>query len=73
MSAAGTALRHAGGLSFLSFHVNQYVIDRLIDWDRVPAPPMFQLTFPQPAKPNQGRRGGAMKVTMQWLRERFPT
>jgi len=59
--------------SFLPFHVNQYVIDRLIDRDRVPAPPMCQLTFPQPAKPNQGRRGGAMKVAVQWLRERFST
>jgi len=29
------------------FRVNNYVIDELIDWDRVPEDPMFQLTFPQ--------------------------
>ncbi|WP_186301449.1 KamA family radical SAM protein [Denitromonas halophila] len=33
--------------SVLPFRVNQYVIDELIDWDNVPADPMFQLTFPQ--------------------------
>ena len=32
----------------LPFRTNSYVID-LIDWDRVPEDPMFQLTFPQPA------------------------
>lgn len=32
----------------LPFRVNQYVIDELIDWDNVPADPIFQLTFPQP-------------------------
>ena len=32
----------------LPFRVNDYVIDELIDWDRVPDDPMFQLTFPQP-------------------------
>lgn len=31
----------------LPFRVNQYVIDELIDWDRAPDDPMFQLTFPQ--------------------------
>lgn len=31
----------------LPFRVNQYVIDELIDWDRVPHDPIFQLTFPQ--------------------------
>ena len=31
----------------LPFRVNEYVIDELIDWDRVPHDPMFQLTFPQ--------------------------
>jgi KamA family protein len=31
----------------LPFRVNQYVIDNLIDWDRVPEDPLFQLTFPQ--------------------------
>ncbi|MDX9700975.1 MAG: lysine 2,3-aminomutase [Rhodocyclaceae bacterium] len=33
--------------SVLPFRVNQYVIDELIDWRRVPDDPMFQLTFPQ--------------------------
>ena len=33
--------------SVLPFRVNQYVIDQLIDWDRVPDDPIFQLTFPQ--------------------------
>lgn len=32
----------------LPFRVNQYVIDELIDWNNIPADPMFQLTFPQP-------------------------
>ncbi len=31
----------------LPFRVNQYVIDELIDWRKVPADPIFQLTFPQ--------------------------
>jgi len=31
----------------LPFRVNKYVVDELIDWDRVPDDPMFQLTFPQ--------------------------
>lgn len=31
----------------LPFRVNRYVIDHLIDWDRVPDDPIFQLTFPQ--------------------------
>ncbi|GGY04709.1 KamA family radical SAM protein [Litchfieldella qijiaojingensis] len=31
----------------LPFRVNQYVIDELIDWDKVPDDPVFQLTFPQ--------------------------
>lgn len=33
--------------SVLPFRVNQYVIDELIDWDKVPVDPIFQLTFPQ--------------------------
>jgi KamA family protein len=32
----------------LPFRVNQYVIDELIDWQRGPEDPMFQLVFPQP-------------------------
>lgn len=31
----------------LPFRVNQYVIDELIDWSKVPEDPVFQLTFPQ--------------------------
>ncbi|MFP3872874.1 MAG: KamA family radical SAM protein [Thiohalophilus sp.] len=33
--------------SVLPFRVNQYVIDELIDWNNIPADPVFQLTFPQ--------------------------
>ncbi|MFN3987637.1 MAG: KamA family radical SAM protein [Rhodocyclaceae bacterium] len=33
--------------SVLPFRVNQYVIDELIDWRKVPDDPIFQLTFPQ--------------------------
>lgn len=33
----------------LPFRANPYVIDELIDWDRVPDDPIFQLVFPQPA------------------------
>jgi len=31
----------------LPFRVNQYVVDELIDWERIPHDPMFQLVFPQ--------------------------
>ena len=31
----------------LPFKANNYVIEQLIDWDNVPADPMFVLTFPQ--------------------------
>jgi KamA family protein len=31
----------------LPFRVNRYVVDELIDWDKVPDDPVFQLTFPQ--------------------------
>ena len=34
--------------SVLPFRVNEYVIDDLIQWDRVPDDPLYQLTFPQP-------------------------
>jgi KamA family protein len=33
----------------LPFRTNEYVIRELIDWDRLPDDPMFQLTFPQRA------------------------
>ena len=32
----------------LPFGVNKYVIEQLIDWDNIPADPLFQLCFPQP-------------------------
>jgi len=31
----------------LPFRTNTYVVDNLIDWDRVPDDPFYQLTFPQ--------------------------
>jgi L-lysine 2,3-aminomutase len=31
----------------LPFRVNDYVLSNLIDWDRIPDDPMFQLVFPQ--------------------------
>lgn len=33
--------------SVLPFKTNNYVIDNLINWDKVPDDPMFKLTFPQ--------------------------
>jgi len=33
--------------SVLPFRVNEYVIDELIDWAKVPSDPIYQLTFPQ--------------------------
>ena len=33
--------------SVLPFRVNEYVVDELIDWERVPDDPIFQMTFPQ--------------------------
>lgn len=32
----------------LPFKVNNYVVDELIDWSRVPDDPIYQLSFPQP-------------------------
>ncbi len=32
----------------LPFRINPYVIEHLIDWNNIPADPIFQLTFPQP-------------------------
>lgn len=32
----------------LPFRVNEYVVEELIDWQRIPEDPMYQLTFPQP-------------------------
>ncbi|WP_101675139.1 KamA family radical SAM protein [Alloalcanivorax mobilis] len=33
--------------SVLPFRVNEYVIEELIDWSKVPEDPIYQLTFPQ--------------------------
>ena len=33
--------------SVLPFRVNEYVVEELIDWGRVPDDPLFQLTVPQ--------------------------
>ena len=33
--------------SVLPFRVNEYVVDELIDWSKVPEDPIYQLTFPQ--------------------------
>lgn len=33
----------------LPFRVNTYVLEHLIDWDRVPDDPLFRLVFPQPS------------------------
>ena len=41
----------------LPFRVNNYVVDELIDWSRIPVDPMFQLTFPQPAMLNSADFG----------------
>ena len=32
--------------SVLPFKVNNYVVEQLIDWEKVPNDPMFRLTFP---------------------------
>ncbi len=42
----------------LPFRVNSYVVDQLIDWERIPDDPIFQLTFPQPdmLEPEQRHR-----------------
>ncbi|HET6348530.1 MAG TPA: lysine 2,3-aminomutase [Candidatus Krumholzibacteria bacterium] len=40
-------LRMKAVAQVLPFRVNEYVLDELIDWKRVPDDPMFQLTIPQ--------------------------
>jgi KamA family protein len=44
---AGQRLRMKAVARVLPFRVNEYVLDELIDWRRVPDDPMFQLTIPQ--------------------------
>ena len=41
--------RHEMGVvsTVLPFKTNRYVIDHLIDWERVPEDPVYQITFPQ--------------------------
>lgn len=34
--------------NIMPFRVSSYVIEELIDWDKVPDDPIFQMTFPQP-------------------------
>lgn len=45
---AETRLQLSAVARVLPFRVNRYVLDELIDWDKVPDDPMYQLTFPQP-------------------------
>jgi KamA family protein len=48
----------------LPVRVNQYVIEQLIDWDDIPADPIFQLTFPQAgmlAPEHYERMAGALR------------
>lgn len=44
------AQRHAMKVvaQVLPFRANNYVVEELIDWNRVPDDPIFRLTFPQP-------------------------
>ncbi|HXV13055.1 MAG TPA: lysine 2,3-aminomutase [Candidatus Krumholzibacteria bacterium] len=44
---ADRRLRMKAVARVLPFRVNEYVVDELIDWRRVPDDPMFQLTIPQ--------------------------
>ncbi len=38
----------------LPFRVNRYVVEELIDWEKVPDDPLFQLVFPQPGMLDPG-------------------
>ncbi len=38
----------------LPFRINQYVLSQLIDWDRIPEDPIYQLTFLQPEMLDRG-------------------
>jgi KamA family protein len=46
----------------LPFRVNNYVVDELIDWDRCPEDPIFQLTFPQPEMLSAGQRTRVLRA-----------
>ena len=45
--SAERRLRMQAVAHVLPFRVNEYIVDELIDWKRVPDDPMFQLTIPQ--------------------------
>jgi KamA family protein len=45
--ASERRLRMKAVARVLPFRVNEYVLDELVDWRRVPDDPMFQLTIPQ--------------------------
>ena len=46
----------------LPFRTNSYVIDELVDWDDMPADPIFQLTFPQPGMLESADLGQVMAL-----------
>lgn len=67
--------------SVLPFRSNNFVVENLIDWNRVPDDPMFRLTFPQREmlKPHHFeqmatalKRGNASKVAQQIRMELNP-
>ncbi|QLY30506.1 lysine 2,3-aminomutase [Nocardia huaxiensis] len=46
--SARERLRTRAAATVLPFHVNDYVIDELIDWDSAPDDPIYRLVFPLP-------------------------
>ncbi|MEM6996833.1 MAG: lysine 2,3-aminomutase, partial [Myxococcota bacterium] len=67
----------------LPFRTNRYVMDELIDWDRVPDDPLYQLTFVQPGMLDQddfatmaalvdaGKTGAELKAAADSIRRRL--
>jgi L-lysine 2,3-aminomutase len=63
----------------LPFRTNRYVVNRLIDWSRVPHDPIFQLTFPQRGMLQEDQyalirdlvRGGADKSVLEAAADRI--
>lgn len=63
----------------LPFKVNDFVVEQLIDWERVPDDPLFVLTFPQRAMLNPAHyteiacllRAGADPVTLRAAAQRI--
>ena len=39
----------------LPFRTNNYIVEKLIDWNNIPDDPIFQLTFPQPGMLNRNQ------------------